>query len=73
MQRRLMNARYTRGFVVEAPASLGSDRTLFRRIALHGIGAACGTAGDRFAHQLLPLERTAMTAESPVRVLATVD
>ena len=32
----LMDARYTRGFVVETPVTLGFDRRLSRQIALHG-------------------------------------
>ena len=32
----LMDARYTRGFIIETAASLGADRTLSRQIALHG-------------------------------------
>jgi kynurenine formamidase len=73
----LMDARYTRGFVVETPASLGSDRKLSRQIALHGNYVVEGSA--RLA--TLPVTgsliivaagmiRTA--TESPVRVLAMV-
>jgi kynurenine formamidase len=40
----LMDARYTRGFVVETPASLGPDRTLSRQIALHGNYVVEGSA-----------------------------
>jgi kynurenine formamidase len=73
----LMDARNTRGFVVETPASFGSDRKLFRQIALHGNYVVEGAA------RLAPLpvsgsliivapgkNRTA--TESPLRVLAMV-
>src|SRR5579872_4035545 len=40
----LMDARYTRGFVVETPANLGSDPTLSRQIALHGNYVVEGSA-----------------------------
>jgi len=73
----LMDARYTRGFVVETPASLGSDRKLSRQIALHGNYVVEGAA------RLAPLPITGSliivapgkngtAAESPVRVLAMV-
>ena len=73
----LMDVRYTRGFVVETPASLGSDRKLSRQIALHGNYVVEGSA------QLATLPVTGSliivapgknnnAAESPVRVLAMV-
>jgi kynurenine formamidase len=40
----LMDARNTRGFVVETPASFGSDRKLFRQIALRGNYVVEGSA-----------------------------
>jgi kynurenine formamidase len=73
----LMDARCTRGFVVETPASLGSDRKLSRQIALHGNYVVEGSA--RLA--ALPVTgslifvapgKNSNTAESPVRVLAMV-
>src|ERR1700745_3303003 len=73
----LMDARYTRGFVVETPARLGSDRKLSRQIALHGNYVVDGAA------RLAPLPITGSliivapgknrtATESPVRVLAMV-
>jgi kynurenine formamidase len=40
----LMDARYTRGFLLETPISLGSDATLSRQIALHGNYVVEGSA-----------------------------
>ena len=73
----LMEARCTRGFIVETPASLGSDRTLSHQIALHGNYVVEGSA------RLAALPETGSiiivapgknrdAAESPVRVLAMV-
>jgi kynurenine formamidase len=73
----LMDARYTRGFLVETSASVGSDRTLSRQIALHGNYIIEGSA------RLAALPETGSliivapgqnrnSAESPVRVLALV-
>ena len=73
----LMEARCTRGFIIETPASLGSDRMLFHQIALHGNYVVEGSA--RLA--ALPATGSIIivapgknrnAAESPVRVLAMV-
>ena len=73
----LMDARNTRGFVVETPASFGSDRKLFRQIALHGnyvVEGSAPLAALPVTGSLIIVapgkNRTA--AESPVRVLAMV-
>jgi len=73
----LMDARYTRGFVVETPASLGSDRTLSRRIALHGNYVVEGSARLAALPEIGSLiivapAKNSNAAESPVRVLAMV-
>ncbi|MBZ5656210.1 MAG: cyclase family protein [Acidobacteriia bacterium] len=73
----LMDARYTRGFIVETPASLGSDRTLSRQIALHGNYvveestplAALPETGSLI---IVAPAKNGDAAESPVRVLAMV-
>jgi kynurenine formamidase len=72
-----MDARNTRGFVVETPASFGSDRKLFRQIALHGnyvVEGSAPLAALPVTGSLIIVapgkNRTA--AESPVRVLAMV-
>jgi kynurenine formamidase len=73
----LMEARCTRGFIIETPASLGSDRMLSHQIALHGNYVVEGSA------RLAALPETGSiiivapgknrdAAESPVRVLAMV-
>lgn len=73
----LMDARHTRGFVVETPTTLGSDHTLSRQIALHGNYVVEGSA------RLAALPETGSLiivapgtnrneAKSPVRVLAMV-
>ena len=71
----LMDARYTRGFVVETPASLGSDRTLSRQIALHGNYVVEGSARltalpETGSLIIVAPEKNRNVAESPVRVLA---
>lgn len=73
----LMDARDTRGFIVETEASIASDRTLSRQIALHGNYVVVGSA------QLSALPATgsliivapgknSIAGETPVRVLAMV-
>jgi kynurenine formamidase len=73
----LMDARDTRGFVVESSANLGSERELCRQIALHGNFVVEGPS----PLTTLPLtgsliivapEKNGSAAESPVRVLAMV-
>ena len=73
----LMDARYTRGFIVESPAGLGSDRTLSRQIALHGnyvveesIPLAALPATGSLV--IVAPEKDRNAAKSPVRVLAMV-
>lgn len=73
----LMDARYTRGFVVETPASLGSDRTLSRQIALHGNYVVEGSARlaalpETGSLIIVAPGKNSNAAESPVRVLAMV-
>ena len=73
----LMDARYTRGFVVETPASLGPDRTLSRQIALHGNYVVEGSARlaalpDSGSLIIVAAGKNSNDAESPVRVLAMV-
>ncbi len=70
----LMDARYTRGFLVETPASLGSDRTLCRQIALHGNYVVEGSArlaglSETGSLIIVAPEKNRNAAESPVRVL----
>jgi kynurenine formamidase len=71
----LMEARYTRGFIVETPVSLGSDRTLSRQIALHGNYVVEGSARLKALPEtgsliIVAPEKNRNAAESPVRVLA---
>lgn len=71
----LMDARYTLGFVVERPASLGSDRMLTRQIALHGNYVVEGSARlaalpETGSLIIVAPEKNRNAAESPVRVLA---
>jgi len=71
----LMDARYTLGFVVETPASLGSDRTLTRQIALHGNYVVEGAAQlaalpETGSLVIVAPDKNRNAAESPVRVLA---
>jgi len=73
----LMDARYTRGFVVETPASLGSDPTLSRQIALHGNYVVEGSARlaalpETGSLIIVAPGKNRNAAESPVRVLAMV-
>ncbi len=73
----LMDARYTRGFVVETPASLGSDCTLSRQIALHGNYVVEGSARlaalpETGSLIIVAPGKNSNTAKSPVRVLAMV-
>jgi kynurenine formamidase len=73
----LMGARYTRGFIVETPASLGSDRTLSRQIALHGnyvVAESTPLAAlpETGSLVIVAPEKDRNAAESPVRVLAMV-
>ena len=73
----LMDARYTRGFVVETPADVGSDRTLSRQIALHGNYIIEGSARlaalpETGSLIIVAPGKNRNTAESPVRVLALV-
>ncbi len=71
----LMDARYTRGFIVETPASLGSDRTLSRQIALHGNyvvekSTPLAALPETGSLVIVAPEKDRNAAESPVRVLA---
>src|SRR5271157_5708976 len=71
----LMEARYTRGFVVETPATFGSDRTLSRQIALHGNYVVEGSARLEALPEtgsliIVAPVKNGNAAESPVRVLA---
>jgi len=71
----LMDARYTLAFVVETPASLGSDRMLTRQIALHGNYVVEGSARlaalpETGSLIIVAPEKNRDVAESPVRVLA---
>src|SRR5215469_18424574 len=73
----LMDARCTRGFVVETPASLGSDRTLSHRIALHGNYVVEGSARlsalpETGSLIIVAPGKNSNATESPVRVLAMV-
>lgn len=73
----LMDARCTRGFIVETPASLGSDRTLSHQIALHGNYVVEGSARlaalpETGSIIIVAPEKDRNAAESPVRVLAMV-
>ena len=73
----LMDARYTTAFVLDAPVSLASDRTLSRQIALHGNYvversvrlAALPPTGSLI---IVAPEKNSNTPDSPVRVLAMV-
>ncbi len=71
----LMNARSTRGFIVETPASLASNRTLSRQIALHGNYVVEGSARLAILPQtgsliIVAPEKNRNATESSVRVLA---
>ena len=73
----LMNARCTRGFIVETPAGLDSDRMLSHQIALHGNYVVEGSARlaalpETGSIIIVAPQKNRNTAESPVRVLAMV-
>ena len=73
----LMDARYTRGFIVETPASLGSDHTLSRQIALHGNyvvekSTPLATLPETGSLVIVAPAKNGDTPESPVRVLAMI-
>jgi kynurenine formamidase len=70
----LMDARYTRGFIVETPVSFGSDRTLSRQIALHGNYVVAGSARlaalpETGSLIIVAPEKSRNATEAPVRVL----
>jgi kynurenine formamidase len=71
----LMEARYSTGFVVETPVTLGSDHRLSRQIALHGNYIVEGSAPldslpETGSLIIVAPEKDRSAAESPVRVLA---
>lgn len=73
----LMDARHTRGFVVETPTTLGSDRTLSRQIALHGNYVVEGSARlaalpETGSLIIVAPGKNRNEANGPVRVLAMV-
>ncbi len=73
----LMNARCTRGFIVETPASLDSERMLYHEIALHGNYVVEGSARlaalpETGSIIIVAPEKNRNAVESPVRVLAMV-
>ena len=73
----LMEARCTRGFIVETPASLGSDRMLSHQIALHGNYVVEGSARlaalpETGSIVIVAPGKNRDAAETPVRVLAMV-
>jgi len=73
----LMNARCTRGFIVETRASLDSDHMLSHQIALHGNYVVEGSARltalpETGSIIIVAPEKSRNAAESPVRVLAMV-
>lgn len=73
----LMDARHTRAFIVETPASLASDRTLSRQIALHGNyvveeSTPLAALPETGSLVIVAPEKDRNAAESPVRVLAMV-
>jgi kynurenine formamidase len=73
----LMEARDTRGFIIETAASLGSHRQISRQIALHGnyvIERSAGLAGLPVTGTLIIVApgKNSRAAETPVRVLAMV-
>jgi kynurenine formamidase len=73
----LMDARRTRGFVVETPTTLGSDHTLSRQIALHGNYVVEGSARlaalpETGSIIIVAPGKNRNEAKSPVRVLAMV-
>ena len=73
----LMDARCTRGFIVETRASLGSNGMLSHQIALHGNyvvegSARLATLPETGSIIIVAPEKNKNAAESPVRVLAMV-
>ena len=71
----LMDARYSVGFVVETPVSLGSNLTLSRQIALHGNYVVEGSARLAAVPEtgsliIVAPEKDKNAAKGPVRVLA---
>lgn len=73
----LMDARCTRGFIVETTASVGSDRMLFRQIALHGNYVVEGSARlaalpETGSIVIVAPEKNRTVVKGPVRVLAMV-
>jgi len=73
----LMDARDTRGFVVETSAGIASDRTLSRQIALHGNYVIEGSARlaalpETGSLIIVAPAKNSNAAETPVRVLAMV-
>jgi kynurenine formamidase len=73
----LMDARYTRGFIIETPANLGVDRTLSRQIALHGNyiiekSTPLAALPETGSLVIVAPEKDNQAAESPVRVLAMI-
>ena len=74
----LMDARNTRGFVVETPASFGSDRKLFRQVALHGnyvVEGSAPLAALPVTGSLIIVApgKNGTATESRVRILAMVE
>jgi len=77
----LMDARYVLGFAIETPSDLASDRTLARRLALHGSYVIDGATGFSalpetgslviVAPAKIPANKI-NASEVPVRVLAMV-
>jgi hypothetical protein len=73
----LMDARNTRGFVVETSASIAFDRTLSRQIALHGNYVIEGSARlaalpETGSLIIVAPGKNSNAAETSVRVLAMV-
>lgn len=73
----LMEARSIRGFLVETLATLGSDRSLSRQIALHGNyviegSATLATLPETGSLIIVAPGKNRNSTESPVRVLAMV-
>ena len=73
----LMDARNTRGFVIDTAANFGSDRELSREIALHGNyvvegSAPLGALPQTGALIIVAPGKTEIPPRVPVRVLAMV-
>lgn len=73
----LMEARSTRGFVIETQACIGCDRRLSRQIALHGNyiiegSSSLATLPDTGSLIIVAPGMNGNAASSPVRVLALV-